>query len=438
MIAWDAPDLPDLPGTAPDPILVDARRGPVQLAPGPVARMYVCGITPYDATHLGHAATYVTFDILGRLLRDAGHEVTYVQNVTDVDDPLLERAARDGVDWRDLAELETQLFRDDMTALRVVPPTNYVGVVESIDLIEARVEELFRSGAAYQVPVPDGEEAGEHARGDVYLDLSRCGDFGEVSGWDEAAMDAVFAERGGDPDRTDKRGRFDPLLWRAARPGEPSWPSALLGAGRPGWHIECTAIALEYLGMGFDVQGGGTDLIFPHHEMSAVQAGALTADHAAGHGAEHGAGESPENGAAEPEPFAQVYVHQAMVGYEGHKMSKSRGNLVLVSRLREQGEDPMAVRLALLGHQHGADWEWTDGELPAAKTRLAAWRAAVARPAGAEAGPVLAAVRRALADDLDTPGALAAIDAWAAEPGDDPAAPVLIHDLVDALLGIAL
>jgi L-cysteine:1D-myo-inositol 2-amino-2-deoxy-alpha-D-glucopyranoside ligase len=426
VIAWDAPDLPTLPGSAPAPTVYDSRRGAVQLTPGPTARLYVCGITPYDATHLGHAATYLTFDVLNRLLRDAGHEVTYVQNVTDVDDPLLERAARDGVEWRALAQRETQLFRDDMTALRVLPPDHYVGVVESVDLIEARVAELFARGAAYQLPLPDGEEAGEGARGDVYLDLSARPDFGAVSGWDEAAMDAVFAERGGDPDRTDKRGRFDPLLWRAARPGEPSWPSQLLGAGRPGWHIECTAIALEYLGMGFDVQGGGTDLIFPHHEMSAVQAAALV--------------DEPGDGAAEP--FATAYVHQAMVGYEGHKMSKSRGNLVLVSRLRAEGEDPMAVRLALLAHRHGADWEWTDEELVAARERLAAWRAAVARPAGPAAGPVLDDVRRALADDLDTPTALTLLDGWAASAltgaGDDASAPALIRATADALLGIAL
>lgn len=433
MIAWDAPDLPALPGRGPEPMVRDSRRGPVQLRPGPTARMYVCGITPYDATHLGHAATYLTFDVLNRVLRDAGHAVRYVQNVTDVDDPLLERAARDGIDWRDLAERETQLFRDDMAALRVLPPDHYVGVVESMALIEAQVAELFRHGAAYQLPIGDDETPGEGAHGDVYLDLSRRDDFGAVSGWEAAAMDAVFAERGGDPDRPDKRGRFDPLLWRAARPGEPSWPSTLLGAGRPGWHIECTAIAIEHLGMGFDVQGGGTDLIFPHHEMSAVQATALTG----------------------AEPFAQAYVHQAMVGYEGHKMSKSRGNLVLVSRLRAQGEDPMVVRLALLAHHHGTDWEWTDGELAAARARLAAWRDAVARPAGAPAGEALDAVRRALADDLDTRAALAIIDAWAAQTtqrgGDagpehaaghttaqDAAAPGLVRDLADALLGVRL
>ena len=431
MIAWDEPDLPDLPGSGPEPTLVDSRRGRVQLHPGPVAGLYVCGITPYDATHLGHAATYVTFDILGRALRDAGHEVCYVQNVTDVDDPLLERADRDGVDWRELAARETQLFRDDMTALRVIPPQHYVGVVESLELIEGQVARLLERGAAYVVPVPEGERTSERA-GDVYLDLAQRSDFGEVSGWDEAAMDAVFAERGGDPERVGKRGRFDPLLWRAARAGEPSWPSAALGDGRPGWHIECTAIALHHLGMGFDVQGGGTDLVFPHHEMSAVQACALTQE----------------------TTFAQVYVHQAMVGYDGAKMSKSRGNLVLVSRLRAEGVDPMAVRLALLSRHHGTDWEWTPGMLSFAGQGVALWRPAAAAPAGPAADGLREAVRRAIADDLDTPTALAAVDAWSAvalsgdeaemdgaRPGGsvwDTAAPREMARLVDALLGVAL
>lgn len=424
MIAWNTPDLPLLPGKGSDPTLTDSRRGPIPLRPGPTARLYVCGITPYDATHLGHAATYVTFDILNRTLRDAGHDVVYVQNVTDVDDPLLERAERDGVDWRDLAVRETQLFRDDMTALCVLPPDHYVGVVEAMGLIEAQVAELLRRGAAYALDVPEAENPAPGSLGDVYLDLAARADFGEVSGLDEARMDEVFAERGGDPQRPGKRGRFDPLLWRATRIGEPSWPSETLGAGRPGWHIECTSIALHYLGMDFDVQGGGTDLVFPHHEMSAVQACALTG------------GSS----------FAQVYVHQAMVGYEGHKMSKSRGNLVLVSRLRAEGVDPMTVRLALLNRHHGSDWEWTDQDLQLATARLDRWRQATWLPAGPAALPLLNEVREALADDLDTPRALAAVDAWTddalgADTGagkPDETAPTLVRDLVDSLLGITL
>ncbi len=426
MIAWELPDLPDLPGSGPVPTVVDSARGRTTLNPGPQARMYVCGITPYDATHLGHAATYVTFDVLHRALRDAGHDVLYVQNVTDVDDPLLVRAERDGVDWRDLAARETQLFREDMAALRVIPPDHYIGVVESLPVIESEVSDLLTRGLAYRLPIPGGEEAGEGACGDVYLDLAQQPDFGATSCWDHAAMDEVFADRGGDPERDGKRHRFDPLLWRAARPGEPSWPSATLGEGRPGWHIECTAIALEYLGMGFDVQGGGSDLIFPHHEMSAVQANALTGER----------------------PFADAFVHQAMVGYQGSKMSKSLGNLVLVSALRAQGVDPMAIRLALLDHHHGTDWDWTDEDLTRAEERLGTWRVATGRRAGPSADGTLTAVRAALADDLDTPAALAAIDAWAAralaessEAGEDdadPRSPALVADLADALLGVRL
>ncbi|WP_116114005.1 cysteine--1-D-myo-inosityl 2-amino-2-deoxy-alpha-D-glucopyranoside ligase [Austwickia chelonae] len=422
MIAWDIPHLPVLAGKGSEPTVTDSRRGAVTLQPGPVARMYVCGITPYDATHMGHAATYVTFDILNRALRDAGHQVTYVQNVTDVDDPLLERAHRDGVDWQELALTETQLFRDDMNALRVIPPDHYIGVVESIPLIEEQVATLLANGQAYRVDIPAGEKTRPGTHGDIYLDLTACPDFGATCGWDEQRMDGVFADRGGDPDRAGKRGRFDPLLWRGARGEEPFWPSDALGPGRPGWHIECTAIALHYLGMGFDVQGGGTDLVFPHHEISAVQATALTGQ----------------------DTFATAFVHQAMIGYEGHKMSKSRGNLVLVSTLRAQGIDPMAVRLVLLNHHYATEWEWQDSDLHQAQERLTTWRAAVAA-GGPDATKVLDGVRQALADDLATPRAVGVVDAWAEQAlsgdyaGQDAADQArTVRDLVDALLGIAL
>jgi L-cysteine:1D-myo-inositol 2-amino-2-deoxy-alpha-D-glucopyranoside ligase len=399
-----------------------------ELRPGPVAGMYVCGITPYDATHMGHAATYVTFDLLGRALRDAGHRVTYVQNVTDVDDPLLERAERDGLGWQQLAERETALFREDMAALRVIPPDHYVGAVEGIPSDVKAVSQLLASGAAYSLPVPD-EEASEDGTGgpDVYLDLARQPTFGTVSGWSREQMLEVFADRGGDPDRPGKRDVLDPLLWRGARRGEPSWDGGELGDGRPGWHIECTTIALDHLGIAFEVQGGGTDLVFPHHEMSAVQAVALTGER----------------------PFAQVYVHQAMVGLDGEKMSKSLGNLVLVSRLREQGVDPRAIRLALLARHYRTAWDWTDELLRASLERLATWSAAVARTDAEPAGPVLEGVRERLAHDLDSPGALAVVDDWArrtlarAEPsrvaGELPSADAAaVADLVVALLGVPL
>jgi L-cysteine:1D-myo-inositol 2-amino-2-deoxy-alpha-D-glucopyranoside ligase len=377
------------------------------LAPGPVARIYVCGITPYDATHLGHAATYLTFDLLQRVLRDNGHQVRYVQNVTDVDDPLLERATATGVDWAELAEEQTDLFRADMTALRVLPPDAYTGAVEAIPTIVAAVQRLREGGQAYDVD------------GDVYFSVGSDERFGSVSGLDRAQMLDLFAERGGDPDRPGKKDPLDCLLWQAARPGEPSWDSPL-GPGRPGWHIECTAIALDELGMSFDVQGGGRDLIFPHHEMGASEAHVLTGEW----------------------PYARAYVHAGMVGLDGEKMSKSRGNLVFVSQLREDGVDPMAIRLALLGHHYREDWEWTPADLTAATERLASWRAAVAAESGPSADQLLTQVREALADDLDAPRALSAVDRWAEEQrlrgGSDATATALVRDLVDALLGVAL
>ncbi len=417
MKSWPAPVVPAVPGHGRHLRLYDTSRravGPIE--GGHRTRMYVCGITPYDATHLGHAATYVTFDVVVRAMLDAGHEVEYVQNVTDVDDPLLERAARDGRDWRELATSEIDLFREDMTALGVIPPTHFLGVVESMAEITSAVRRLVQSGAAYGVPVPPGEGSGE----DVYLDLAQSSTFGEVSGWSRAEMEAVFPRRGGDPERPGKRDPLDPLLWRAAREGEPSWDCEVLAPGRPGWHIECTAISLAHLGQPFDIKGGGSDLVFPHHEMSAVQANALTGG----------------------EVFARHYVHQAMVGYQGEKMSKSKGNLVLVSRLRADGVEPMAIRLLLLAQHYREEWEYTDGLLAAATERLHRWREAFSVNLGAEADETVDAVRSAVADDLDTGGALAAVDAWAektlAGAEESAAAPGVLARSVDAILGVRL
>ncbi|HET8617089.1 MAG TPA: cysteine--1-D-myo-inosityl 2-amino-2-deoxy-alpha-D-glucopyranoside ligase [Actinomycetales bacterium] len=420
MQSWPRPDVPSLPGQAPPLRLFDTATGEVRpTSPGPQARLYVCGITPYDATHLGHAATYVTFDLVQRLWLDSGHDVRYAQNVTDVDDPLLERAARDGQDWRQLAAEQVQLFRDDMTALRVLPPDDYVGVVESVPVIAQDVRRLLDTGFAYRLPVPTDEQ-GAAGAADVYLDLAEVPRFGAVSGWTREQMLEVFAERGGDPDREGKRDVLDPLLWRGARDGEPSWDDAELGAGRPGWHMECTSIALRHLGMAFDVQGGGNDLVFPHHEMSAVQGQVLTEDW----------------------PFARLYAHQGMVGLDGEKMSKSRGNLVLVSRLRRGGADPMTVRLALLAHHYRTDWFWDDRDLSSARERLGRWRRAVELPVGPSATGTVQRVRELLADDLDSPHALAAVDRWADEQltrgGDDPEGPRLVRRAVDALLGVEL
>jgi L-cysteine:1D-myo-inositol 2-amino-2-deoxy-alpha-D-glucopyranoside ligase len=407
MQSWPATALPTLPGpadTTPLRLWDSSSGGLADVRPqGPRARLYVCGITPYDATHLGHAATYLAFDTLVRLWHDRGLAVDSVQNVTDIDDPLLERAQRDGEDWVAVAERETALFREDMTALRVLPPTAYVGAVEAMDEIAAFVVRLLEAGAAYRVD------------DDVYFSVAAAEHFGEVSRYDVPTMLALAAERGGDPDRRGKKDPLDPLLWLAARPGEPSWDSPL-GTGRPGWHVECTAIALNRLGAAFDVQGGGSDLAFPHHEMSAAHA-------------EAGTGSSP---------FARAYVHAGMVGLDGEKMSKSRGNLVFVSRLRAQGVDPGALRLALLGAHYRSDREWSPSTLEDGERRLSAWRAGTARPAGPAGDALLASLRAALADDLDTPTALALVDAWSATPGDDATAPGLVADAVDALLGVRL
>jgi cysteine--1-D-myo-inosityl 2-amino-2-deoxy-alpha-D-glucopyranoside ligase len=369
--------------------------------------MYVCGITPYDAAHMGHAATCVAFDLINRMWRDDGHAVRYVQNVTDVDEPLLERAERDSEDWVALGQRETELFRQDMAALRVLPPDHYVGAVEAIPEIVEKVQGLLEAGAAYRLD------------GDVYFSVDADPRFGYQSGLDTPTMIRLAGENGGDPDRPGKKNPLDPVLWRARRPDEPSWPSPL-GPGRPGWHVECAAIALNRLGMSFDVQGGGRDLVFPHHEMSAAHAEALT-------------------GAW---PFARHYVHAGLIGLDGEKMSKSRGNLVFVSRLRDRGVDPAAIRLAVLAGHYRADRQWTPALLETATRRLERWRQAVSRPTGPDAEVVLDAVRTRLADDLDTTRALAAVDRWADQTLDigGPAgeAPRLVANLVDALLGVSL
>ena len=402
MRAWAAPDIPRLPGQGEPLRLHDTASGAQIPTPaGPVATMYVCGITPYDATHLGHAATYVTFDLVNRVWRDAGHEVRYVQNVTDVDDPLLVRAQQTGVDWAELASQEIELFRSDMEALQIIPPEEYVGAVEAVDEIAQFVERLREAGAAYDV------------EGDLYFSTAAAPHFGEVSHYSTERMLELSAERGGDPQRAGKKDPLDPLLWLAAREGEPSWESPL-GRGRPGWHVECTAIAVNRLGATIDLQGGGSDLIFPHHEMGAAHSEVATATW----------------------PFARAFTHAGMVGLDGEKMSKSRGNLVFVSKLRAEGVNPAAVRLALLAHHYRSDWEWTAEDLAAAQRRLAAWTAAISRDAGSDGAAVVSELRARLADDLDAPGALEVVDAWAAAEGTDEQAPGLVTAAVSALLGV--
>ena len=413
MRAWPAPHLPVVPGEPISLRLHDVARDKVApVEPEGAARLYVCGVTPYDTTHMGHAATYVTFDLVGRALRDGGRPVTYVQNVTDVDDPLFERAARDGVDWRDLGSEQIALFLEDMTALGVIPPDHFMGVMESMPQIIEAVQRLVDRDVTYEV-VEDGVR-------DTYLDLTAAGGLGELSHLDRETMLAFSAERGGDPQRPGKRDPLDPMLWRGEREGEPAWDAGELGRGRPGWHIECTAIAMEHLGDHVDVQGGGTDLVFPHHEMSVVQAEAITGER----------------------PFARHTAHQAMVAYDGEKMSKSKGNLVRVSTLRSEGVDPMAIRLVLLAHHYRGEWEWTAQDLTQAQERLEHWRAGLSTDGGPDATATIAAIRDAIADDLDTPTALHAVDAWAeqslAGPGEVRSAPGELARAIDALLGVRL
>jgi len=443
MDSWRRVDVPVLPGSGPAPRVYDTASGELVLAAaGPVATLYACGITPYDATHIGHAATYTAWDLLVRAWLDAMPEVPdvppparytvlYVQNVTDVDDPLLERAARDGEDWRELARREIQRYRSDMEALRILPPTYLVGAVEALPVIERFTARMADRGALYDVDE------------DLYFAKSADPEFGSLSGpgtpsgYDPAEMAELSAQRGGDPGRPGKKDPLDTLVWRAERPGEPAWDSRF-GPGRPGWHVECAAIATEYLGAAFDVQAGGSDLVFPHHELSASHARVAFA---------------PAEGV-----FARVYAHAGMVSYQGHKMSKSLGNLVFVNRLLADGVDPMAIRMALLAHHYRSDWEWTDAALADADARLTRWRDALAHTeAAASAGPdvarsaaaaeTLAGIRARIRDDLDAPGALGVVDRWADRlladaptriTPADVAGARLVRDTLDALLGISL
>ncbi|WP_460490775.1 cysteine--1-D-myo-inosityl 2-amino-2-deoxy-alpha-D-glucopyranoside ligase, partial [Corynebacterium nasicanis] len=345
MRSWPLPHIPRVDGTPVPLALHDTADGVVRpVEASGTAGMYVCGITPYDSTHLGHAATYLTFDLIHRLLIDQGLDVHYVQNITDVDDPLFERAARDGVDWRELGTGQIDLFRSDMEVLRVIPPRDYIGAVESVDEVVGLVAKLLDAGAAYLL---DDEYP------DIYASVDATAHFGYESNYDRATMEELFAERGGDPERAGKRDPLDALLWRAHREGEPAWDSPW-GPGRPGWHIECSAIATNRLGASFTIQGGGSDLIFPHHEFSAAHAEAgLGVQRMAGH-----------------------YVHAGMIGLDGVKMSKSLGNLVFVHRLTAAGHESAAIRLGVFASHYRADRDWSEQILADAEARLATWRAA--------------------------------------------------------------
>lgn len=422
MQSWTVPAPATVPAQPDRLRLMDTSAGELR-HPGTEgsASLYVCGITPYDATHLGHANTYVSFDLLQRYWRACGYPVSYVQNVTDVDDPLLERAEATGVDWRELAQDQTELFRTDMVALNVLAPDHYVGATETVDWVVETVSRLVQNGTAYTVP---GE--GDDPDGDVYFDIQAAESatdwrLGQISSMSPEQMAEVFPERGGDPDRPGKRSPLDPLLWRAARPGEPTWEGGELGQGRPGWHIECSAIARRLLPVPFSVQGGGSDLKFPHHEFSAAHATAV-----------------------DGQPLARAFVHAGMVALDGEKMSKSKGNLVLVSNLRREGADPAAIRTALLSHHYRSDWEWTDDSLPVATDRLRRWREALDQEEPGDADHVLTALHQALSNDLDAPAALDVLDRWAesshARTGASPTAAegLSVSTVVDAVLGIRL
>ena len=348
----------------------------VEFAPNPTVLMYTCGITPYDATHLGHAFTFISYDVLQRRLIDMGHQVKCVRNVTDVDDPLFAKARELGVHYLDLAAGEEARFESDMTALNALPVHSTPRASSAIPDIRGFIGMVIDRGFAYE------------SGGSVYFDVEKFPQFGSVSHYSRETMIALARERGGNVDDPHKRNPLDFVLWHPSASDEPSWDT-MWGAGRPGWHIECSALALRELGTTIDLHGGGSDLIFPHHECERAQSEAATG-----------------------QPFVKHWMHVAMVSMDGHKMSKSRGNLVFVDKLRTQ-HDPMAIRLGLIEHHYRTEWEWDDGLMARNETRLSNWKSAA--QVGSSRGDVglLAEVRSALDNDLDTPTAVALVDAAA-------------------------
>jgi L-cysteine:1D-myo-inositol 2-amino-2-deoxy-alpha-D-glucopyranoside ligase len=413
MNLWSQVAIPPIDSTINWPALslTDSSTGKkAPLESKPVYRMYVCGITPYDATHLGHAATYLTFDLINRYLRATGSEVRYVQNITDIDDPLLERAHRDGIDWKDLAHQQIDLFRGDMVNLRVIPPAHYIGAVDAIPLVTQAIERLSTRDSIYQVDE------------DLYFKVHADPYFGERSRLSTEKMLEIFSERGGDPARTGKADPLDCLVWMSQRPNEPGWPSPF-GVGRPGWHIECTAIAIEYLAPApeedalIDIQGGGSDLIFPHHEMCASQAQVLSG-----------------------KPLASAYVHAGMIGLDGEKMSKSKGNLVFVSRLVAAGRDPMAIRWALMKSHYRIDRMWSEDLLVTAEREINDLRKAIQQTEVAPTQELIQQVIGCIADDLDTSSIIQLINTWVSQTqsGEKGEHPQSLIEVLDALLGIKL
>jgi len=347
-----------------------ARQAIVPFEVGKVVTMYTCGITPYDSTHLGHAATYLGYDVLQRRLRDLGHDTRCVRNVTDVDDSILGKARELGVHYLDLAAAEMARFDNDMETLGMIPSFSEPRATSAIADIRGFIGMVLDEGYAYQ------------ADGAVYFEVAQFPRFGEISGYSREQMLQFAAERGGNVEDPNKHDPLDFVLWQPSEPDEPSWES-LWGPGRPGWHIECSALCLRELGETIDLHGGGEDLIFPHHECEAAQSEAATG-----------------------QPLVRHWMHQAMVSMDGEKMSKSLGNLVFVSDLVKEW-DPRAVRLVVVSHHYRRAWEWEPAFMAQNQERLARW---IASGSGSGA---LNEVRAALDEDLDTPAAIEAIDSAA-------------------------
>ena len=407
MNPWPKPHIAPLSGLSfPSLKLINSRKVMTTIEPATPFRIYVCGITPYDATHLGHAATYVAFDLINRYQHLAGNRLDFVENITDIDDPLLVRAKRDSLDWKVLAENQIDLFLTDMTALRVIPPNNLVTVTSSMKIIEDFITLLDQRGFLYQI------------ENDHYFSVERFLEDMPLS-IDEAIK--IFSERGGDPDRPGKKHPLDPVVWMAHQGDDPSWESKF-GLGRPGWHVECTAIAVHYLDSAdadpiIQIQGGGSDLIFPHHYMSEQIVRAA-----------YGRG------------FANNYVHSAMIHLDGEKMSKSKGNLVFVSKLLSQGIDPMVIRWALLSGHYQQDRSWSDELLQKATSEIALLRSALAQSEVAETKELIQSIISDLANNLDTQAALNRLIAWAKSSQSSPKVNEsgLVSRAIDSLLGLAL
>ena len=394
------------------PLTLKSTSGTFTIDPQSNVRMYVCGITPYDATHLGHAATYLAFDLINRYSRLSGSSVHFVENITDIDEPLLERAERDGTDWISLAQKETDLFSRDMEALRVLSPEWFVPATQAMDLVDSAISKMQEGGFVYLVD------------NDLYFRTSLFLSELPIS---EAAAITIFRERGGDPDREGKEHPLDSLLWLANKNGEPGWDSSH-GFGRPGWHIECAVISLRYLlGENYlsgdssqasliDIQGGGSDLIFPHHFMSAIQVKAMTG-----------------------QQFARGYVHTGMVGLDGEKMSKSKGNLVFVSKLLQEGIDPVVIRFALLQSHYSEDRMWSDANLESANQVVERFRSALSRNEVAPTTELSHQILAALAQNLDTPRVMQLLQDWveATEEGQVGGSTGELARLLDSALGLA-